>query len=721
MKNVTIIFLWIAFFLPPWTVQADAVSGRLVDAQTGRPVISAEIRFHLDQSLSEYRVSDDQGRFFFAIEKSIACSLTICHIGYKTVTLPVDYSTTMRVCLQPNLLESPTLLVTGSRLPMFANDIAGSISLITSEDLAHATGSSLSDVMRGVGGMTQRAYGGPGGLRALSIRGGATHHTVVLLDGVRINSDQNGILDGNILPLSIIRQIEVYKSGNSAVHGADAVSGVINISTEQHQIPGFRIAASVGSFGYRDISGSASQSHDSFGDLSMIFSDERSDGDFPYRYRGKEQKRTHADYHRQNLLVKYSVNPFQNLSLKWQTLYHQSDVGAPRQISQGESSASQGARQHDENLFGQCVVTYLFHKKHSLELTLFGQSDDQKYNDPNIVINGEVLDSRHEPSSAGGRVDFQAKNRGIHSFDMGYEFRIGKIRSTDVRGTIRGRHSFFFLDVIRPQIGGESARVSLQPAFRIDHFSDFGAQYSPKIGILVSIGSIMDRALSISSYANVGRNFRAPTFNDMYWREGGNPELDPEQALHAEAGALVSQSHGAIRWEIKASTFLNHIKNQIIWQPNSDGIWRPQNLSEVHIHGWESDVTLILFHNRLKLNGNCSRVLSRHHAPGQHTHNQQSPYIPETSCNFSLQAKQKGWRGSVSIHYEGQRYITLNNSSYLPDYYRVDGQIGYRFLWKNYKQTVEIEALNVTDARYETIKYFPAVSREYRLRFVISF
>ncbi len=90
------------------------------------------------------------------------------------------------------------------------------------------------DMLRTVPGLDVVQAGGPGGIPYVSVRGGEPNFTLVLLDGVPVNDPTNsrgGGFDFNLIPVDSIQRLDIFKGGNSAVHGGDAMNGVINIET----------------------------------------------------------------------------------------------------------------------------------------------------------------------------------------------------------------------------------------------------------------------------------------------------------------------------------------------------------------------------------------------------------------------------------------------------------------------------------------------------------
>ena len=127
--------------------------------------------------------------------------------------------------------QLPELTVTASRLPE-----SGSFpsSRITKTEIDSIGPRSTVDLLRWLPGVHIEQSGGAGGIPFLSIRGGETNFTLVLIDGVPVNDPTNsrgGGFDFNQIDVNIIEEIEVYRGGISAVYGGDAISGVVHIRT----------------------------------------------------------------------------------------------------------------------------------------------------------------------------------------------------------------------------------------------------------------------------------------------------------------------------------------------------------------------------------------------------------------------------------------------------------------------------------------------------------
>lgn len=143
------------------------------------------------------------------------------------------------------------VVVTADRIETPEREVGSSITVITSEDLARTRRTSVLEALRDVLGLTAFQNGGPGAAASVSIRGAASEHTLVLLDGLELNDPINPSRSFDLahLPVSDVERIEVLRGPQSPLYGSDAMGGVINIITKTGQgKPRLAFMAEGGSF-----------------------------------------------------------------------------------------------------------------------------------------------------------------------------------------------------------------------------------------------------------------------------------------------------------------------------------------------------------------------------------------------------------------------------------------------------------------------------------------
>ena len=135
------------------------------------------------------------------------------------------------------------VVVTATRSPKKLSEIGRVVTVITAEDISHAQGKSLPELLNTVPGITfSGVENAPGLSSSLYLRGASTGNTLILIDGFPVNNSSaiDGSYDLNAFPLDQIDHIELLKGSGSTLYGSDAVAGVINIITKHPKGDGLK-------------------------------------------------------------------------------------------------------------------------------------------------------------------------------------------------------------------------------------------------------------------------------------------------------------------------------------------------------------------------------------------------------------------------------------------------------------------------------------------------
>jgi outer membrane receptor protein involved in Fe transport len=146
--------------------------------------------------------------------------------------------------------------VTGSRIKRQDLEGVGPVTVFDAQDIANTGVTSTETLLQrfsasaGYAGNQTNAYwaGNGYGTAQVNLRGLGINRTLVLLNGRRVvfgGTGANSAVDLNMIPTSIIERIEVLKDGASALYGADAVAGVVNIITRKN-FDGLKIGSKYG-------------------------------------------------------------------------------------------------------------------------------------------------------------------------------------------------------------------------------------------------------------------------------------------------------------------------------------------------------------------------------------------------------------------------------------------------------------------------------------------
>ncbi len=131
------------------------------------------------------------------------------------------------------------LVVTATRTAQPIQKVGQSVTVLTEQAIEASQAISVAELLAQQPGVSFTRNGGPGTTTSLNIRGAETQHTVVLIDGVKLNdpsSTQGGFNSGNLL-IGDIARIELLRGAQSTLWGSQAIGGVVNIVTADPTVP----------------------------------------------------------------------------------------------------------------------------------------------------------------------------------------------------------------------------------------------------------------------------------------------------------------------------------------------------------------------------------------------------------------------------------------------------------------------------------------------------
>jgi iron complex outermembrane receptor protein len=210
--------------------------------------------------------------------------------------------------------------------------------------------------------------------------------------------------------------------------------------------------------------------------------------------------------------------------------------------------------------------------------------------------------------------------------------------------------------------------------------------------------------------ANAAKHYRIPTFNDLYWAQGGNPNLLPENGWSEEACLEHLYNFKMVSWELSATAFNRNIDNWIIWLPNNYGIWSPENILTVWSRGLEYKVKISFRKNKFnfQLSGLYNYILSTNEkssTANDASLDKQLIYVPIQNAQGSITIGYKGTIINYTQIYTGYRYTLSDNSKYLKPYSVANINVSQTFLIGTSKIKVFAQFNNVWNETYQVLAY----------------
>ena len=707
------------------------ISGEVFDAGTHAGLIGANV---VVLGTSYGAASDSRGRFTIADLLPGRYRLAVSMLGYRAVEIDVevilDVAVELRVPLHPQPISMPEVVVSSERLT--APHPSAAVTVITRQQIVRRQAKSVAEVLEDVAGLQVLASGGLGRSARLSIRGSASNQVLILLDGQRLNTAQSGSVDLSTIPINWVEKIEIIKGGSSALYGADAIGGVVNIITRRAGLAGdsrARLSGTVGRFGTQVVSPSF---RTALGPLGLRVSYQRlhTEGDFPYR--------TFADPPKNSVQVRRlrdnawttSDNAF--VKLAWQGLagygfelsgqYYDARMGIPGP----ENQLTPKARQSDRRALLSAKLGLPVARGTRAEVLAYHHTFLQEYQAP--PPGTYLFRNRHRNRATGSEVRLYSRVMGS-AFTVGYAWRQDLLQSSDLVRPARslGRrqrttHSIFAqaeVDIVRPATPA-ALRLRLVPAFRLDRPSDNPTAYSPKLGLTLNRG--LARTLILKG--NVGKSYRAPTLNSLFWVPDafalGNPHLRPERATNYDAGAVLRLPLAG-EVEAEVTWFGRDVQDIIVWQRQFDGRFRPFNVSRASIRGREDHLQWRLGQGRLVAELNHTLLDAVNRSGERVTDGKQLVFRPRHTTSVSLSTRMGAVSAEIRRRWVSKRYTREANTKFLDPYSVTDIRAALSLAFGQWQLKVGAQVNNLTDENYRLIEGHPMPGREWRLTLELGY
>lgn len=579
------------------------------------------------------------------------------------------------------------------------------ISILDKTKINSFNGDKLSDVLNHTSGFYIKNYGGGLSLQTISLNGLSTEQTLVLVDGQKMNSNQNSISDLSLISKSEIEKIEVINSGASAIYGSDAIAGVVNITTTKGKYNrplSLNVEATSGSYGYGRLSTGLSFGVESF-NLYAAFIREYAKNDFNYFFLNgntiEEKNRSHSDYNTNSFYfnLNYKTGIHSELSLK--SKY----ISAFRNLPGIESgNVPSKSNQTDENFDLQ--LDYSYHGKINFHSQTYFQNYLMKYILPSSINDFYKI--------------FEVKNISqvsIENFTGGVEAGYSTLNSgniSDFKGRIK-------LSGFLSSVHSLGEKFKIYPSVRIDNYSDIDqTSFTAKTGFNYKPFSETDFNIRI----NAGKNFRAPTFNDLYWNNSGNLNLKPEKSYNLDAGFIYGFNFLSENIFNFSFTFIDY-RDRIIWIPGTSGLWRPENVSGtesyIYFAGLESKIELsknlfIGFSNSITLNKAIR-------TSNDELRGKRLSYVPLEQYQSALRINFKNIGLNLFYSLIGKRYSDQLNRNALPVTDILDGNINYSLKLFQTETTIRFEVNNILNADYQMVSGYPMPLRNFKLSLKLNY
>ncbi|HVX66763.1 MAG TPA: TonB-dependent receptor [Bryobacteraceae bacterium] len=651
--------------------------GLVVDP-SGRPVPGARI---VCGSVSAETGPD--GRF--SLSTTERCEAAITADGFETKHTPLDPAAEARIelAIAP---RSERVVVTATRRETTPEEAGVAATILTSQDLAARGTPALGSVLEDVPGMQVTRYGRPGSLTQLFGRGGQRTATLMVIDGVPVN-DPGGELNLAGYSTSGLERIEVVRGPESALFGADAASGVVQMFTKrgspEDRLPRGSVAYERGSFQTdrwaANLAGGSGQRFD----YALAAEQFHTVGEYANDYFRNTSGTANLGYR---------ISPSTEVRGVFRSF--DSMTGTPNQVGWGiynldanESTRDTLASASLDDVRGPNFVQHVrfgYHRSWDLYLDPEGGSPDpvsalvRDAGSPVSRVYFERLANPSAPVPAGlrlvtawpytgpsdpylslsSRKNFEYQGTLAHAggatvFGYDYERQDARIEGTPAD---RNNHSVF----VHEQYSF-ARRAFLSGGLRVERNSAFGTKVTPRGAASFLVAGEHGALSSTYLRASAGLGIVEPSMLQNFAQNPyyvGNAGLRPEKTTSYEAGMVQEWFHRRVRAEVSA--FDNAFKDLIVFVSlpyPEPGTWR--NLERSRARGLEFSGEAKLT-RLLSVSGGYTRLWSRIISSSTPDSiftgvGQELPHRAGNSGSFSATFSARRWMFNAGAIFIGER------------------------------------------------------------------
>lgn len=527
---------------------------------------------------------------------------------------------------------------------------------------------------------------GLGMVSSPSFRGTTAQQTAVLWNGININSQTTGQTDFNTINTRGYNNIEIKGGGGGVVDGTNAIGGTIYLQNSLYYSEGFEseLYLKYGSFNTYDITSKTDYSNKNQS-FSLILSRNGSDNDYPYL--NSERNNLNGEFNNTN--VSFSAGT--KLGEKNQLNFYANIYDGKRNFSLPTPNALR-TKYYDFNT--RSMVEWKHRSAQFGHIAKFAVLTENYEFYPNIET--DYFEEGYVESL-------------VFRYNTNYRFNRDILLSAGI--------NYLRNDGEGSNIEQESRHLS-STVFRLAHqlskkvFYEIGLRQelnqNYESPFLYTLGVDVELSRFYSIKLNTSKNFRIPTYNDLYWQGLGNTDLKPELSYQGELTQVFKLKDVVL----SVTGYYNSVENLLMWIPDATGVWRPENTNDVQIYGAEVLLSAKknFGHHSLNVSATYAYTVSKNRDTEA-----QLIYVPYHKFTSSFGYSFK----TFSVYYQylrnGEVFTTTDNAleHVLNSYMLANLGLEYNFRIKKNTLTLGIQALNIWNEAYESVLNRPMPGRNY--------
>lgn len=535
---------------------------------------------------------------------------------------------------------------------------------------------------------------GYGMVSSPSFRGTTAQQTNVLWNGIKINSSLLGQTDFNSTAFKSYDNLVVKPGGGSVLYGSGAIGGTIHLNNQLHFNKELEneIQLNYGSFNTQGAHYKVAAGNEKWA-INAHTGYNKSDND--YEWIGKDRKNINGAFYN----VDFGAEIGYKINTKNTVEFYSSTYNDERHFSL--LTPYQTKTKYNNTYYRNLVKWH--YKTHRFLNTFYAANIQEAYT---------YFDQLPTNSQSGGKANmWYLKNESYYLITQ--QLKISGL--LEYQKTIgEGVQSSL------PYSNQEIASVSIlgsydfnNSGFELGLKNEMAKDYQNPF--LFSAGYYFNTK-KYQLKVNTSKNYRIPTFNDLYWQPGGNLNLKPESSYQFDINnGFVSKFFTA-----NASVYYIAIQDMIRWTPTSTGFWEANNTNKVSVYGAELTLKAIKYWQKHSVQASLNYGYTQ--SINEHT-KKQLTYTPLHKLNTQIVYQFKNFSINPSFLFVDKIYTTDANdeNSAMGAYGIVDLDIQQQFCSKKFPFTVSLKVKNITNTVYTSMPERLMPGRNYHIQFIKKF
>lgn len=535
---------------------------------------------------------------------------------------------------------------------------------------------------------------GYGNLASPSLRGTASAHTALVWNGINLQSSMNGQTDLSLIPAALFDEFIVQEGAGSASWGSGAIGGAVFLNSSANHENSISFSQTSGSWGFSQQTLDANYQIKGIKLRSRVFSSSAINN---YKYVDTAQPdepvrhQTNSALEFMGFLQDIQFNTGAHSIFK-ATVWGQKSL---RHIPPILTVPHSVANQSDRSL--RATANWiLYGNRSTLSIKAAVLREDIEYNDSLFAIH-----SMNSATSYIAEAVWTYRLTEKHQFELGHLYTYNVAKAHGYGNGLKEQNRPAFFTSLKSKWGKNETLNSLLTV-RQEIFDGELLPVTPSI-------SLSQQLLKNTKLrAQIARTFRVPTLNDLYWLQGGNPNLKPENGVAFELGLNSTLYSGnTFQFQAEISAFSTQVENWILWVPTGS-FWSPHNVHTVQSNGVDIHLDANLKVSRKQSFNYTSNVqfvnsTIKENPTYIESIGKQLIYVPHFTATNNFIARFNSLSFNLQHSYTGLTYVNTNNSEGLPAFNLFHLSVSKDLDFEQNQASVFFQINNIGNTNYQVV------------------